>query len=87
MFIATPAALLSIAAGTALFPWVPTTAGWLAAKLAVVAGLMGSHLMSGWAVLRLEEIHSLPPGAGPVLTWLTLSAMLLTLWLVLAKPA
>lgn len=87
MLMATPAALMGIAAGTALFPWVPVTEGWLAAKLMVVAVLAGCHLLAGWAILRREADQPVSPVAITALAGLALSAMLLTLWLVLAKPA
>lgn len=83
---ATPAALLTIAAGTALFPWVPSTEGWLAGKLVVVTGLMGCHLLSGWAVLKQSEEPDLPLLWPRTLLGLACCTMLLTLWLVLARP-
>lgn len=92
LLIATPAALLAIVAGTALFPWVGPDEGWLAAKLMAVVVLSACHLLAGWALLK-QEAHvqqddALPLPSTPVvmLAGLTLVAMLGTLWLVLAKP-
>ncbi|MEH6490892.1 CopD family protein [Halopseudomonas sp.] len=85
--IATPAALLAIAAGTLLFVIDHTVTLWLVAKLTLVVGLVFVHTGLGLLVLRLEARN-----AKPVRTWcwlLGLTAavlMALILWIVLAKP-
>lgn len=84
---ATPAALLAIGSGTLLFLLAGKWAGWLALKLAAVAGMALCHALCGVLVLRLERQPERAlalecTGLG------SLAALLvaLTLWLVLAKP-
>lgn len=85
--VATPAALLAIASGTALFVMGHGLALWLAAKLAVVSVLVMCHVLAGRLVLQGEQGDAgLPPRAGPVLAFGALASMGATLWLVLDKP-
>lgn len=53
--LATPAALLAIASGTLLFLIHGLLGGWLVFKLAAVTGMVVSHALLGWLILRLEE--------------------------------
>ncbi len=85
--IASPAALVSVVAGTAVF-WVNATLEfWLIAKLTLVTLLVALHAAMGLLVLRFEREQM----AGlryfsrllAVLIALVLAAIL---WLVLAKP-
>lgn len=91
LLIATPSAMMAIVAGTALFPWVPAGETWLAGKLVVVTLLMGLHLIAGWMLLKREAAQQdgargVSSASVAVLAWLTLAAVLCTLWLVLARP-
>lgn len=86
--IATPAALITILAGTLIFVVDGNTAPWLIVKLTLVAMLVLCHTMVGVLVLRLEESPDRPMNA-----WCTLSALTALclqgaiIWLVLAKPS
>jgi protoporphyrinogen IX oxidase len=85
--IATPAALLAIIAGSAVFLINRTTDPWLIIKLTLVAGLVICHTLLGLLARRAE--------AGPVvrlqgkcrvLAGLICVLMVGIIWLVLAKP-
>lgn len=86
--LATPAALITIVAGTLVFLVDSNTAPWLIVKLTLVALLVFCHGLVGVLVMRLEEGPD-----RPVQPWCTLSAlaalalMAAIIWLVLAKPA
>ncbi len=85
--VATPAALLAIASGTALFVLGHGLALWLAAKLAVVSVLVMCHVLAARLILQGEQRDAgLPPRAGPALAFGALASMGATLWLVLDKP-
>ena len=85
--IATPAALVAIASGSAIFllqgPLVP----WLIAKLALVALLVLGHGACGMLILRVErdELWGLD-GLGMTVGVTTLLWLAGIAWLVLAKP-
>lgn len=85
--ISTPAALLAIVSGTALFLRDDLFAGWLLMKLTVVTGLTLCHALCGVMVLRIEKQPERsirrPCFTLGLLIPLLVSA---TLWLVLAKP-
>ena len=53
--ISTPAALLAIGSGTALFLRDGTLAGWLIMKLTVVTAMALCHALCGVLVLRIER--------------------------------
>lgn len=88
---ATPAALIAIGTGTALFLRDGIVAPWLVLKLVAVAGMAICHTSCGALIMRTErhlELDQPPPGI-----WLSVftgivSATFIgaTLWLVLAKP-
>jgi uncharacterized membrane protein len=86
--IATPAALLAIGSGSALFLQEQRFGNWLVAKLTLVALLVCGHALCGVLLLRAERYpHDAAltlPGSllGAVLTLLVAAI----LWLVLAKP-
>jgi len=87
IWLATPAALLTIASGTALFLWMGTVQRWLLLKLVLVVMLVGAHIAAGLLMLRAERADQLPPrrpGAG--LSLFMLGLMALIFFLVLAKP-
>jgi protoporphyrinogen IX oxidase len=85
--VATPAALLAIASGTAIFVWHDLLAVWLMAKLALVGLLVLGHGACGLLVLRAEAGAS---RGTRLAAWLIVSSSLLWLlaiaWLVLQKP-
>ncbi len=86
--IATPAALLTIIAGTLVFLIDLSVHIWLIVKLTLVTALVGVHTLLGLLILRAEAQNGKPlriwcrllgAGAGLLLAGI--------LWLVLAKPA
>ena len=86
--VASPAALASILAGSAVF-WVDNTVTfWLIAKLTVVTLLVATHAAMGLLVLRMEraQLAGLRKRGYALAAWVCvlLSAIL---WLVLAKPS
>lgn len=85
--IATPAALVAIGSGTALFLRDGTFGIWLVAKLTAVAVMVICHALCGLLILQCERQPR------PALTIvcaalgdITLGMIAATLWLVLAKP-
>lgn len=85
--VATPAALLAIASGTAIFVFQDVMAVWLMAKLGVVGLLVLGHGVCGLLVLRVERgEYRWTQG----LAWFIVATTLLWLaaiaWLVLEKP-
>lgn len=82
-----PAALIAIASGTALFITGGITDHWLILKLTLVTVLVMCHALSGWIMLLSQKM------SGKIIT---LSCMLLRIgvallipaivWLVLTKP-
>lgn len=85
--VGTPAALIAIGSGTAIFLRDELVTAWLIAKLSAVAGLVLCHALCGVLVLRIERdpecsvrLQSILIGVAIVLL------MTATLWLVLAKP-
>ena len=85
--VVTPAAVIAIAAGTALIFMVGIDAPWLMAKLVVVAGMVLLHAWLGHLIARTgeERGHYRMPSPLPALVALVV-LMALVLWLVLAKP-
>lgn len=85
--IATPAALLAIGSGTALFLRDGLFDAWLIVKLTTVAGMVICHALCGVLILRIEQIAE-PALRRECLAIGVLIVMLIsaTLWLVLAKP-
>ncbi|RRV27504.1 hypothetical protein EGJ23_08675 [Pseudomonas sp. o96-267] len=85
--IATPAALLAIGSGTALFLRESIFDPWLILKLTTVAGMVLCHAMCGVLILRIERAAEPALRRDCLLIALLLSALIgATLWLVLAKP-
>ncbi|MGY6645604.1 MAG: CopD family protein [Salinarimonas sp.] len=85
--VITPAAIIAVAAGTALILMMELVSPWLLAKLVAVCGMVLVHAWLGHLIVRSGE------GAGdyrmpPPLIALVLGVplMLTVLWLVLAKP-
>ncbi|MBK1686168.1 hypothetical protein [Rubrivivax gelatinosus] len=84
--VATPAALVAIASGTAIFVWHGPYAAWLVAKLMLVALLVLGHALAGVLVLRVERDGAAVPRAGATLLGWTLAWLGAIAWIVLAKP-
>lgn len=85
--IATPAALLAIGSGTALFLRESIFDPWLIVKLTTVAGMVLCHALCGVLILRIERAAKPALRRDCLLIALLLSALIgATLWLVLAKP-
>lgn len=85
--IATPCAVVAIAAGTVLIFVAQVFDVWLLAKLALVAGMVLGHAWLGHMVVQSYEkdVHWRMPW--PILSLLlTVPCMLGVLWLVLTKP-
>lgn len=85
--VATPAAIVAIGSGTALFLRDGTFGIWLVAKLSTVAVMVICHALCGLLILLCER-HPRPAltVACAALGAITVSMIATTLWLVLAKP-
>ena len=85
--VATPAALLAIMSGTALFLLGQIVGVWLILKLTAVSGMVVCHALCGALIMRREREplarEVAPSGALGVLAALLIASVL---WLVLAKP-
>ena len=84
--VATPAALVTIMAGTLVFVVDRTLDPWLIIKLSLVAVLVLCHVAVGWLVLRVERGGTPLVPACIALALFSLALFGLILWLVLAKP-
>ena len=85
--VATPAALVAIASGSAIFLRDGLVAGWLIVKLTTVAGMVLCHALCGVLVLRIERAPELGASIQCRILWVFSAAFITaTLWLVLAKP-
>lgn len=85
--LATPAAIVAIAAGTVLIFGAQVFEMWLLAKLACVAGMVLAHAWLGHLIVQSGEkqVHWRMPA--PALSLLlAVPCMLAVLWLVLLKP-
>lgn len=87
VLLATPAALLTIVSGTALFLLGPVLAVWLALKLTAVTGMVLCHVLLGLLILRRERAPQEPLVLHcGLLGGVALALIGLVLWLVLVKP-
>jgi len=85
--VATPAALVAIASGTAIIALHGPWAVWLIAKLSVVGLLVLGHGGFGWLILRTERgQHRGVRGACWVIGVTSLAWLAAIAWLVLFKP-
>ncbi len=85
--VATPAALVAIGSGTALFLRDGTFGVWLVAKLTAVAVMVICHALCGLLILQCErQPRPALTIACAALGGITLGMIAATLWLVLAKP-
>lgn len=84
---ATPAALIAIASGTAIFIRGGITDVWLIFKLTLVSILVLCHALGGWLMLRTQNA----PHKNVAVLCVLLGAAVVTLipaivWIVLTKP-
>ena len=85
--VATPAALVAIATGTAIFVFQDVMAVWLMAKLGVVGLLVLGHGVCGLLVLRVERgEYRWTRGVAWVVAASSLAWLAAIAWLVLEKP-
>ncbi|MFV3130898.1 CopD family protein [Niveispirillum sp. KHB5.9] len=86
-FIATPSALVAIAAGTALMFLAEIYDPWFLTKLAFVAGMVLVHMWLGHLVQRSGDEDGPSRAMRPLIgLYLTVPLILTVLLLVLAKP-
>ncbi|MCG6659282.1 hypothetical protein HOP52_16105 [Halomonas campisalis] len=85
--LATPSALVAIISGTLLFLLHGLLGGWLILKLVAVVGMVISHALLGWLVIRLEAGSERWLAAGALgCALLAGLSMLAVFMLVLTKP-
>lgn len=86
--IVTPAAVVAIAAGTALIFLRGAFVPWMFAKLVAVGLLVSLHALIGHTVVLMSERRGeyQPPTPTPLIV-VTIATMTVVLLLVLAKPA
>lgn len=84
--VVTPAALVAIVSGTAIFVFMGPLTLWLVAKLAVVGLLVLAHAACGLLVLRAERGEARLAGLCAAVTALCIAAIAAVAWLVLRKP-
>lgn len=89
--VATPAALVAIASGTAIFLLHQLVVAWLLAKLVAVGLLVLGHGLCGMLVLRAERQAQGGPasytrGLGLLVAANSVLWLVVIAWLVLAKP-
>ena len=84
--VVTPAALVAIASGTAIFVFMGPLTLWLIAKLAVVGLLVLAHATCGLLVLKAERGETRLTGLCAAVTVFSMAAIALVAWLVLRKP-
>jgi uncharacterized membrane protein len=85
--LGTPAALIAIASGTALFFMYGLFELWLIFKLGAVTGLVLCHALFGVLILRIERTpEKMIAPQCTVIGLFVIGLIGLTLWLVLAKP-
>jgi protoporphyrinogen IX oxidase len=85
--VVTPAAMLAIVSGTAIFMTAYVTSLWLALKLSLVSALVICHVLLGWMVLRVG--HGAGENTVAVCVSLAMASMLLIvaiITVVLMKP-
>ncbi len=84
---ATPVALLTIASGSAVFMLAELRDIWMLVKLALVVVLVSCHALLGWLIIRHEAgLVANTQRWARLLLLTSLVLILLTFWLVLAKP-
>lgn len=86
--IATPAALIAIISGTALFLTGGIIDRWLMVKLTLVVILVLCHALTGWILIRTEQAPDknslvLPCAVIGIIVTMSIPAIV---WIVLTKP-
>lgn len=85
--LATPAALIAIASGTAIFIRGDITDVWLIFKLTLVSILVLCHALGGWLMLRTQNAPHKNVAALCVLLGIAIVALIPAIvWIVLTKP-
>ena len=85
--VATPAALIAIFAGTAVFLIDRNAAPWLIVKLLLVSGLVLGHALTGFLLLRLENAPEKPARLARWALGVVLAVLMTAIIaIVLAKP-
>lgn len=85
--LATPAALIGIISGTALFLTDSITGLWLILKLTLVTALVLCHAVGGWIILSAEKTPARDFTLPSALTGLTVVTLIpVIVWVVLTKP-
>lgn len=85
--VASPAAILAIASGTALIHPTGAYAGWMPLKLTLVALMTGLHLLLGRSMIVLHDRPRAWPARHSLLLALAPAPLIVgVLYLVLAKP-
>lgn len=86
--LASPAAVLAVASGTALIHAMHAYAPWLLGKLTLVTAMVLFHAGCGKLLLVLkEQPRRWPPGVLAALGLVPAALIVGVLWLVLAQPA
>jgi uncharacterized membrane protein len=87
IWLATPAAVLTVATGTSLIFLREVFTGWMFAKLVGVAALVTLHAWVGHTIVAVAETEGRHEPPGPFLPVLILAVIVVgVLALVLAKP-
>ncbi len=85
--VVTPAAVATIASGTAIFLAQQIIATWLVLKLTLVSGLVLCHVAIGWLIFYVEQAPRRYGIVFCVLLGIVAAALMAgIIWLVLAKP-
>ncbi|WP_340120782.1 CopD family protein [Methylobacter svalbardensis] len=83
----TPAALIAIASGTALFITGGITGLWLILKLSLVSTLVFCHALSGWMMLLTQKMPDKNVTLSCVLLIIVVAILIPSIvWVVLTKP-
>ena len=84
---ATPAALIAIVSGTALFITGSITELWLILKLTLVMALVLCHALGGWIMLLTQSAPDKNVTISCVLLRVVVAILILSIvWVVLTKP-
>lgn len=87
-YIATPAALITIISGSAVFLFNRTIEVWLIAKLTLVTALVIAHTLAGLLLLHTQDRSTKPIGRWCWILSGSLCVLIVAIiWVVLAKPA
>lgn len=85
--IASPAAIVAITAGTAVFLINHTVTFWLVAKLTLVTALVVAHALTGLVLLKIDtQTERTTLWQCGILGTAILALVLAIIWIVLGKP-